>query len=560
MNKIKHYMIPEHVNELFKNEAISSISLTREMGEKLNEVIDMVNEYKTLRDNKYQEQDGKIDKAIVYLKHNLKNTLMDLFEIMKYNGEIEDLINKILIDGKLFDALDSIKIKTKNIKDYGAKGDGKNDDAIAIRKMIEDVGYAIIPDGEFTLKSPIKLHTWQSIKGNGNASILKIDNTIGEDVFLLTKYNEVSNLVIKQTDTNWTGNYFTISSETLESENLTAFENLSIKIHDLVLNTARGTFIHYWATEKDSNGKQYKTYGLWNLKVYNINHFGKLDYIQRSYVYNHDGKTAWITQNNWDNCVFNSVIYGWYGSKNADTFEISTYHSSHFKIKGCTVQALSWTKNLFYFTGEVYAEIYDVLPYDWQSENPNYKPFRIRNENMVGRIMLSQNRFTYKYMNWIEFTNPVTENLHTYLGDFLFIDGVQYKYIQKPLLIDMGVNVSTNYMVFKIAELDEEFIKRNLHFNLYYKNTYKKVTFSLVVDWEGKCTVYHDPLKLQLADLKFVKHGKNIYMCFKTQSNTCYLEQIVYPQELFRTFLDMHIETIGDKDVSQYTEIPMQEF
>ena len=179
---------------------------------------------------------------------------------------------------------------------------------------------------------------------------------------------------------------------------------------------------------------------------------------------------------------------------------------------------------------------------------------------MVGRIVISQNRFTGKYIDWIEFTNPINENIYTYLGEFLWIDGVQYKYIQKPIYLEMGTSVSDHHTLFKIATLDDEFMKRNLHFNLYFRNEYKRINFSLVVDWQGNCKVLHDPLPSLLQEMVFVKHGKNIYIGFKYQSNTCFIEQLIYPQEVFRTFLDMHIETIGDKDVSNYTEIPMQEF
>lgn len=195
MDKIKHYMIPEHINELFKNEAISSISLTREMGEKLNEVIDMVNEYKTLRDNKYQEQDGKIDKAIVYLKHNLKNTLMDLFEIMKYNGELDDLLNKVLFEGKVLSDIDLLKSKVKDIKDYGAIGDGLTDDTKAFIKAYEDSkGEFVIkiPTGVYRISQTIKIPSYVKTFIEGNVVILS-DVKNGATLHY-TSNNELTNI------------------------------------------------------------------------------------------------------------------------------------------------------------------------------------------------------------------------------------------------------------------------------------------------------------------------------------------------------------------------------
>ena len=98
MNKIKHYLFPDANSKMFKDEAISSLALAREVGTKLNEVIDMINQLNEIRDNKYQEQDGKIQKAIIYLKDNIKNTMHDLLETMKTNGELADVLGGVLTE------------------------------------------------------------------------------------------------------------------------------------------------------------------------------------------------------------------------------------------------------------------------------------------------------------------------------------------------------------------------------------------------------------------------------------------------------------------------------
>lgn len=99
MDKIKKFMLPDITDKMYKNEAISSISLAKLVGEKINEIICYLNEFESIRDAKYLEQDGKIQKAIIFIKDNLENTCRDLLEIMKNNGElgtlIEDSITKL---------------------------------------------------------------------------------------------------------------------------------------------------------------------------------------------------------------------------------------------------------------------------------------------------------------------------------------------------------------------------------------------------------------------------------------------------------------------------------
>lgn len=81
MKKIEHFNLPEHTNNLYKEEAISSISLTREVADKINEIVDSLNELSKTNLEKVQEQDGKIKKGVLYMKDNLVNSLNDLLEL-----------------------------------------------------------------------------------------------------------------------------------------------------------------------------------------------------------------------------------------------------------------------------------------------------------------------------------------------------------------------------------------------------------------------------------------------------------------------------------------------
>lgn len=113
-------MIPEQVNEMYKKEAMSSMALARNVGTKLNELIDAVNEFQSARDNKYLEQDGKIQKAIIYMKNNLKNTINDLLQIMRQNGELGEVVAD-----SIFGEFNNIKNATDDLihpENFGAIG------------------------------------------------------------------------------------------------------------------------------------------------------------------------------------------------------------------------------------------------------------------------------------------------------------------------------------------------------------------------------------------------------------------------------------------------------
>lgn len=124
IQKIREFMLPEKSTEMFKKEAMSSMELVRRVGIKLNEVIKVVNEFTTARDNKYQEQDGKIQKAIIYMKHNIKNTLAELIRIMRSNGELSEVISEAVFEG-----FEYVKNATDDIvrpENFGAIGNRNN--------------------------------------------------------------------------------------------------------------------------------------------------------------------------------------------------------------------------------------------------------------------------------------------------------------------------------------------------------------------------------------------------------------------------------------------------
>lgn len=92
MKNISHFNLPENTNKLYANEARSSISLTREVAEKINELVDAYNELARVDLAWKQEQDGRVRGAIVYMKDNLMNSLNDMIETLKATGFVDERI------------------------------------------------------------------------------------------------------------------------------------------------------------------------------------------------------------------------------------------------------------------------------------------------------------------------------------------------------------------------------------------------------------------------------------------------------------------------------------
>lgn len=89
MKKISHFNLPENTNSLYQKEAISSISLTRDVANKINEIIDSLNELSKTDLEWKQTQEGTIRKGVVYIKDNLMNTLDDMIDSLKNAGFFE---------------------------------------------------------------------------------------------------------------------------------------------------------------------------------------------------------------------------------------------------------------------------------------------------------------------------------------------------------------------------------------------------------------------------------------------------------------------------------------
>lgn len=132
MNKIEHFMLPEHTNTLYEKEAISSIELTKEVADKLNEIIDSLNGFGADDLAWKQEQEGIIRKGVLYMKDNLINSLHDLLKLYD-SGTLKKYVLETY--GK---ELEQIRyFITPQM--FGAVGDGVTNDIEAIEKAIESM-------------------------------------------------------------------------------------------------------------------------------------------------------------------------------------------------------------------------------------------------------------------------------------------------------------------------------------------------------------------------------------------------------------------------------------
>lgn len=117
IKKIEHFCLSEHYANIYKLEGLSSMALIREQVAKLNELIDAFNSLSTEKWEKIHEQDGKIRKAIIYMKDNLLNSINDLLNskgeqmidnsVKEYLGTLKADIE--LLESRLNNLLGSVK-------------------------------------------------------------------------------------------------------------------------------------------------------------------------------------------------------------------------------------------------------------------------------------------------------------------------------------------------------------------------------------------------------------------------------------------------------------------
>lgn len=241
MKSIKHYNLPEITHLLYENEAMSSIALSKGIARKINELVDAYNALAGERLTKAQEQDGKINKAIIYMKDNIYNTLHDMFEVLKEAGDFDDMITDV-IEPAINTAIERTSHMV-NVKEFGAIGNGFDDDTDFIQSAIDHANSKgrtlYIPAGEYRITKPIVLNGC-SIHGecsnifSGTGVVIKCDtkdftaikqgSTSSSDCMF-----NISNILVKNADVAFEINYAINST----FSNLSASEcNTGFKLGD----------------------------------------------------------------------------------------------------------------------------------------------------------------------------------------------------------------------------------------------------------------------------------------------------------------------------------------
>ena len=179
MEQIKHFMLPDHTNSLYENEAISSIALTKEVGDKINELVDAYNDLYGVDLKWKQEVEGKVHKGVIFMKDNLLNSLHELFELF----EKDDTFNRIY-GSKLSEAAEGVRNLTTHITPemFGCVGDGITDDTIKLQRAIrrcEETGQSLIfHSGKTYHVKSITLTKHVDLNFNGCTLKSKIDDYV----------------------------------------------------------------------------------------------------------------------------------------------------------------------------------------------------------------------------------------------------------------------------------------------------------------------------------------------------------------------------------------------
>ena len=172
-------MLPEHHNKLFTNEALSSIALSRDIANKLNELIDAYNELNQTDLQWKHKVEGEVHAGVVYMKDNLLNSLNELMVLLRDSGFIDDRIEYHCdyLKERLDNLLEQVENNTSEsdglllLRDdvfitlfnkpefYGAIGDGEHNDSEAMQKALDTTGCLYLSKGkrylgDVTVKNP----------------------------------------------------------------------------------------------------------------------------------------------------------------------------------------------------------------------------------------------------------------------------------------------------------------------------------------------------------------------------------------------------------------------
>lgn len=94
MEKIEKYVLPDYMNELFKDEAHTFLSLTVDCANKINELIEAFNSFNKTDEVSKLNQNERINGAVRYMKDNLQSSLKELTATLIDTGYFDSKIEE----------------------------------------------------------------------------------------------------------------------------------------------------------------------------------------------------------------------------------------------------------------------------------------------------------------------------------------------------------------------------------------------------------------------------------------------------------------------------------
>lgn len=165
-------------------------------------------------------QDGKISETCVYIKENLSNELRLLLDTMQNSGELENIINTIVL-GSIELLQNQVEFEEMpaeigvinrqfpygNIKRYGAKGDGVSDDTGAINTTAENCRNFNLPltapGGIYKITADINLRFIKRINFEGDiitsntSAFVNIGNRSADGAGCELKFKTIPRMSVK---------------------------------------------------------------------------------------------------------------------------------------------------------------------------------------------------------------------------------------------------------------------------------------------------------------------------------------------------------------------------
>ena len=234
MNKMKHFLLPEQTNKLYSKEASSSLALTKDVANKINELVDAYNKLSAENLLWRHEQEGRIEKGVLFMKDNLLNSLHDLLMLFKSSGELDGIFADI-IHGDLARVTETLETVT-SVTVCGAIGNGVHDDSEAFMEAISKYKTVIIPNGTYVIRKELLCEGVNLI--GGSASYLKFTKEAGHGLVFKNGVLKDINLIMSG---EFDGDLLRVETDNTSYPDNTKVHNIGM----FSLNTTNvGTFLH----------------------------------------------------------------------------------------------------------------------------------------------------------------------------------------------------------------------------------------------------------------------------------------------------------------------------